>query len=356
MSSNWKINQFEPDDLSKIRLFFKRLYTGIGDYGSIDLFNWKIQENYASTGIINLIKDEKEIVSTTSLTPKFVFLKGKKEIVAEIGDTYTDPDYQRKGMFSLLINQTRKDAETKGIPFIYGTPNEQSLPGYEKKANFKVISGINVRSMAVPLNVSPIISRKTHWIFGELIGYVYLIYIHSIYGLKKFINKTNSIEQIIEFNKIPNNWEDFWEKAHVSYDFIISRDSKALEWRFFNHPNKYKFYILEQQNVIIGYLTYRILHENGITQLFIADYLFLKGNERKLKSVLFKVVKDSTQAGVTLIKVWCPQNSPYFKIFKDFGFMDRGNVPVICYNNKFSSEVQAYCHNWHFTISDSDNI
>ena len=119
MSLNWTINRFETDDLSKIRLFFKRLYTGMGDYGSIDLFNWKIQENYASTGIINLIKDDKEIVSTTSLTPKFLYFKGKKGIVAEIGDTYTDPNYQRKGMFSLLINQTRKDAETKGIPFIY---------------------------------------------------------------------------------------------------------------------------------------------------------------------------------------------------------------------------------------------
>ena len=81
MSLNWAINRFETDDLSKIRLFFKRLYTGMGDYGSIDLFNWKIQENYVLTGIINLIKDDKEIVSTTSLTPKFLYFKGKKEIV-----------------------------------------------------------------------------------------------------------------------------------------------------------------------------------------------------------------------------------------------------------------------------------
>ena len=73
MSSEWTINKFEPDDLSKIRLFFKRLYTGMVAYGSMNLFNWKMQENYASTGIINLIKDETKIVSTTSLTPKFLF-------------------------------------------------------------------------------------------------------------------------------------------------------------------------------------------------------------------------------------------------------------------------------------------
>ena len=89
MSLNWTINRFETDDLSKIRLFFKRLYTGMGDYGSIDLFNWKIQENYASTGIINLIKDDKEIVSTTSLTPKFLFFKGKRKLSLTWGPLHT---------------------------------------------------------------------------------------------------------------------------------------------------------------------------------------------------------------------------------------------------------------------------
>ena len=356
MSLKWTVNLFDPDDLSKIRLFFKRLYTGMGTYGSIDLFNWKIQENYVSDGIINLIKDDDKIVSTTSLTPKILYVKGKKQIVAEIGDTYTDPDYQRKGMFSLLINQTRKDAESKGIPFIYGTPNKQSLPGYEKKANFIVIKSINVNSMTFPVNISPKISRKTHWLLGNLIGYFYLIFILSLYGLKKFIIKTYSMERINEINKIPNDWDDFWEKAHVSHDFIFSRDSKAMEWRFVNHPNKYRFYILKQQNEIIGYLTYRTLNENGITKLFIADYLFLKGSEEKLKTLLFKVLKDSIEENVTTISIWCSQDSPYFEILKDFGFISRGNVPVICYQNDFASEVQYGCQKWHFTISDSDNI
>ena len=65
MNSNWAIKKFRSDDLSKIRLFFKRHYTGMGSYGSIDLFNWKIQENYASAGTINLIKDGEKIIQHT---------------------------------------------------------------------------------------------------------------------------------------------------------------------------------------------------------------------------------------------------------------------------------------------------
>ena len=160
----------------------------------------------------------------------------------------------------------------------------------------------------------------------------------------------------LEIEIIPNDWDDFWEKAHVSYDFIFSRDLKTIEWRFVNHPNKYRFYILKQHNELIGYLTYRILHEKGITNLVIADFLVLKGREEYLKSLLFRVLKDSIEHNVTKINIWCPQDSPYFKILKDFGFMRGSNVPVICYQNDFASEIQDSCHKWHFTISDSDNI
>ena len=69
-----------------------------------------------------------------------------------------------------------------------------------------------------------------------------------------------------------------------------------------------------------------------------------------------RVLKDSIQENVTIIKVWCPQDSPYFRIFRYFGFISGGNIPVICYQNEFALDIQSGCKNWHFTISDSDNI
>ena len=356
MISKWVIKKFDPKDLSKIRIFFKKLYTGMGSYGSIDLFRWKIQENHVTSGIFNLIKDKSKIASTTSLTPKSLFIKGKKEIVAEIGDTYTAKNYQRMGMFSQLVNQTRKDAESKGIKFIYGTPNEQSLVGYEKNANFKIIQKLNVKSMTLPVNISSIISRKTHWIIGYFIGYFFLLFLLIIYWTKKITYNEKSELEITEIDNIPKNWNTFWQKAQLPYDFIFSRDIKNLEWRFIDHPNKYLFYILSYKKEIIGYITCRCLYENGFTDLLIADFLFLEGREKFLKSFLLKILNDSIKKNVSKISVWCPENSPYFKILKDFGFLSRGNIPVICYQNDFSKKVQENCNNWHFTISDSDNI
>ena len=114
----WSSNPYIMDDLPAVGLFFKDLYSGPCDYGNMVFFNWKIVDNYIQPGIINLSKDGNRIASTTSVTPKLLVYKDKVVNAAEIGDTYTHPDYWRQGMFSLLINQTRENAINKSISFI----------------------------------------------------------------------------------------------------------------------------------------------------------------------------------------------------------------------------------------------
>ncbi len=352
---NWTASPFKDQDLPAISHFFKKLYRGPGTYGTMDLFQWKIIDNYVNTGIINLVKDEDRIASTTSATPKSLYFMGERQPAAEIGDTYTDPNYQRQGIFSLLINQTTKDAMDSGIPFVYGTPNSQSLPGYEKKANYKIIPGINVRSLVFPLNLKPFIQKKSNWLVGKYIDLLFSTFV-GIYFLTKRIITRSRVNQIEESKGIPEGWNDFWEKSRKVYDFIFSRDRNALVWRFFDNPNKYKFYILRQNDQIIGYLVYRIIYGEDVTKLIISDYLFLPGYESSLTVLLSKALQDALYANVTTINAWCPQSSLYFKVLKKFGFIARGDVPVICFQSAFASSLNTGCKVWHFTVSDSDNV
>ena len=114
----WSHIPYERMDLPAIGLFFKELYMGQGDYGNMGFFHWKIVDNYIQPGVVNLIKDGNRIASTTSVTPKLLVYKGEIVNAAEIGDTYTHPDYWWQRTFSLLINQTRENAINKSISFI----------------------------------------------------------------------------------------------------------------------------------------------------------------------------------------------------------------------------------------------
>jgi len=355
MTKKWTPISFKPDDLQELGYFFKKVYTGIGNYGTMELFHWKIIDNPVYRGIINLIKDGGQIASTTSITPKRALVKGREYIVAEIGDTYTDPQYQRQGMFTLLINKSTEDALSLGIQLVYGTPNNQSLPGYEKKANYKKTGAIQVRSLVIPLNITNQIQRRTHWLIGNFVGCIYSIFSYGNYLYRRAmtVDQETTIE---EPEHLSADWDEFWNESRREYDFIFARDRRALTWRFVKNPNRYKIYILKKEKKIIGYVAYRIIFSEEDTTLIVSDFLFLPGNEHYLLSIMSKILEDALNANVSKINVWCPIESPYYKFFKQYGFIDRSDIPVIFFRNEFALNVQENCRRWHFTISDSDNV
>jgi hypothetical protein len=61
---------------------------------------------------------------------------GAQILVAQSGATMTHPDHQKKGLFVTLAKMTFEAAQKEGVQFIYGFPNENSLPGFEKKLNW----------------------------------------------------------------------------------------------------------------------------------------------------------------------------------------------------------------------------
>lgn len=351
----WTHVPFEPDDLPAIGLFFKKLYTGLGRYGTMDTFHWKIIDNYVMPGIINLVKDKGQIVCTMSVTPKRLFFKGHENIVAEIGDIYTVFKYRRYGLFALLANQSTKETMERGINFVYGLPNAQAKPGWEKRANYKTISGVNIQSLVLPINIKPFIQRRSNWLIGNLAGSLFSIFVYGYFLIKKILVQSQGTE-IEEPENVPVGWNDFWEESRRIYDFILCRDREAIRWRFIENPKKYKFYVLRKNGRIIGYLVYRIIFDAERTNLMVADFLFLPEHEMDIRVLLFKVLKDALYAGVNIVTVWCPMKSPYFGIFKKFGFFVKNDIPIICFKNDFSKKLQASCQTWHFTVSDSDNV
>ena len=58
--------------------------------------------------------------------------KHSEILVAQSGDTMTDPEHQRKGLFMILAQKTYELAKKEGIKLVYGFPGEYSYPGFMK--------------------------------------------------------------------------------------------------------------------------------------------------------------------------------------------------------------------------------
>ena len=351
--TKWAVQPYSPQDLPAIARFFKRHYMGLGAYGDSDLFQWKIIDNSLMPGIINLVKDGDRIASITTVTPKRLFLDGKEIAAGEIADSYTDPDYQRQGMLAQLINQCTQDALGRGIDLVYSTPNHQSIPAYERKGNYLRLPNLHVKSLSLPVNVKPLIQRHTHWLVGSYAEAIAANFAFLGLTVQKAIRTAVSVD---EESGIPDDWDEFWQTCLAGYDFLIARDRAGMEWRYFHHPHKYRLFVARSGGIIQGYAVYRIIHDEERSVMSLADYLFRPGRESDLRSVLVHIVDRALRSGVATVSAWCPADNPHFRVFRQFGFSARSDVPVVAFQNELARVLSGRKLRWHFTVSDSDNV
>jgi GNAT superfamily N-acetyltransferase len=352
----WKAAPYEISDLQPIAGFFKRNYTGPGTYGTAEYFTWKVVENIFSPGIINLARDGEKIICTMSLVPKSLYFLGERHIVGEIGDIYTEPDYQRQGLFALLAGETTREALGRGISFIYGLPNEQARPGWEKRANFKTVSGIGLTGLVFPLDITAAIqNRSGSRLLGGCAASLHSTLLSAWLVYKKSFN-SNAAGQVEEIEELPEDWDEFWEEARTGHDFILCRDRKAMGWRFFANPEKYRLLLLREKGRIAGYIVCRTVCDPHNTVVHVADYLAVPGREGAIGTLLLRICREAAQSNAAKISAWCPKASPYFRVFRRSGFLARNEIPLIIYRNDFSLTVEERCRSWHFTVGDSDNV
>jgi len=119
-----------------------------------DYYYWKCYQNPVQKGEIWLAETNNEIVAMKSVIPKEMLIRGEVVKVAEMGDSFTRPDYQRRGIFTELSKISRQSIIDKGIRLIYNTPTKAtSLPGYLNKLDHVRIP-VTLQSMVKPISSS----------------------------------------------------------------------------------------------------------------------------------------------------------------------------------------------------------
>ncbi|GAB6195006.1 GNAT family N-acetyltransferase [Lysobacter xanthus] len=66
-------------------------------------------------------------------------------------NTATHPDYQGKGLFTRLADQTYEAAAAEGVALVYGVANANSTPGFVRKLGFSLVEPLESRVGLGPL-------------------------------------------------------------------------------------------------------------------------------------------------------------------------------------------------------------
>lgn len=276
---------------------------------------------------------------------------------AQIGDTFTHPDYQRRGIFTNLLKATDKDSLVRKMDFIYGAPNENALPVYERSLDYKRIP-VMLRSMVKPLFPGNFLKAKLR--FAPLAAALSPLIAVASKIIFAASTKSAARSSIIVTHEpsFPDDMDAFWDKAAKYYDVMLVRTKEYLQWRFVTNPDDYSILIArDTEGTVLGYMVTKIiLISEDVPVGFIIDFLTLEDNPNIYKQLLVYSFRDFYKKKANLAYALTIKGSFYDRILLRVGFLPYHKVPLICYRNELGESISSQVYRWHFTMGDCDGV
>jgi len=345
------------DDLPRIAEFRKE-YFGHSLIRSheTEYYRWKCYNNPVMAGEMWLAEDCGRLVGMKNVTPKLMKMLGKIIPVAEMGDSFTHPDYQRRGIFTTLSKASRESMLQQGVNLIYNTPNKNSLPGYLRRLDHAVVP-IAVRNLAKPVFPRPALKKMLP---APFLAYFLSPPLEVISRIMSAVGKAcigrNGIT-VSEVSSFPDDIDGLWEELSGQYDVSLVRNGVYLEWRYVVNPDTYSILIArDESDVLRGFMVTKIGFEEDVALAYIADFLVPEARTDILAELLAGALHRFYQQKVSSVAVWSINGSRAGSVFRRFGFIPRAKSPLLCYQNEVGRELSSRVLKWHLTMGDTDNI
>lgn len=262
---------------------------------SEEWFYWKFFKNPYGDSILACVAIDNELIGCVAYGKQPFVINGEVFPGVMSFETFIDPNYQGKGLFSKLLKYAEEEVVRQGIKIMLNFPNSQSLPGFLKK-NWQ------------PLNISTYYLRP-RLRFNLLIKFTNI--------RQPFVSFSNNFQAIKD--ALP---ETFKYTSKASVEALITKE--YLAYRFFSFPHgNYQVY-QNNDNFAIG----RLGNRGGLKELQV-----LLINTPNLNSHTVSKIINGLCRGTKADFVSYPSssNSVLTTILKKLFFVRVPNKANVCY-------------------------
>jgi|688.fasta_scaffold27757_5 hypothetical protein len=352
---------------SKNNFFFKKH----------SIINKIFKNPYEKGYFVYVEDDDRNIYGCASITPKNLFYKGKKILLAEIGDTFSvqSMSYIKKfglkkinfckdhklncydaeqikfinrSIFGRLVDYLLYIAKQNNFELIYGTCNNQSLSSYINRFKFKKVENQEVYDLYL-INTKLIeirfkVIKNLNFIFNNLFRLYYKLFLCNIFiNKKKFI-----LQEITKFKMHTQILNNLWNESSGK-ELSLIKDAKYLEWRF--KSIEYRKFIFYKDKKAVAWIIIKKNKKDNYEKITICDLLFSCSN-KEFKYFLFCVLNKFDYLN-SIINIWDNSNK---NIFNNYLFIKKQKINLIYKNLNISNDHDAINYVNNFTIGCSDNI
>ena len=196
-------------------------------------------------------------------------------------DSVTDPQFQRRGIFSQLTQAACEQARAEGIRLLFNTPNRNSLPGY-LKLGWQQVGRLRVRlDLLRPLSMAwRVVSRRA--VFDD--NWPASCFTSAPQRAADVLDDAEEINALINAATRP------------ARALATRRDQAFLKWRYSLHPHEqYYAETVRTGDRLQGILLFRLGRRRGFTEVMIDDAIVRRDSQGCLASLL-ESLKARTRA------------------------------------------------------------
>lgn len=357
MKKNWTLVEYKEGDEEHINPLLNEVYNINRD---LSHWRWEFKECPDGSKIVLAI-DGSRIIGHIASTHRKIKLGDAEDMASLEVEGITHPKYQRQGIFIALGKKILSDLKSEGVSVVYGFPNDNALPGHKK---LHCIELLTMHVMIRPVNFKKISERMlSNRFFG------FLLHLSGRLTFKLFyrpgrphIKKEIKISTVSQFD---SRFDDFWKMVKKDYKIILIRDSKYLNWRYTQCPDRhYRIYVAEENDKIIAWIVVRIFNKFDLINGAIVDILSKSNCDDIVCRMLLKIEEDLIKEEVDLIACSIPKWSEYTNIFRKSGFiicpkkLNPRKEPFIIYplSKELDAELIKDPSNWFVTWGDTDVV
>jgi GNAT superfamily N-acetyltransferase len=342
---DWSLREYREGDEEQILELHRIAMNKSEDF---QWWKWMCQDGPAGPAAIMLAETKQGLVGHHASLPVFIKIGEKITRGGHGFAVMVHPDYRHQGIFKAMGIELSKSAEARSRSISYGSPNDQSRPGFTKWLH-------NIDMFEIPLLV-----RIVDW--GSVLKSRYRIPALVGNAWEHLISRTplprNSgvvVEPVASFDE---SIDKFWLKASQLKPIMVVKDMKYLNWRYVAKPgNEYRLFVAKRHGETAGYIVLK-MRAGGSNRGFIVDLLALPGEETAAEALIIRAISYLKGEGAAMVFCAMMEDTPCYRLLRKLKFMRRPgeHLNVRIFDRSIPEEFVTNPGNWYYVAGDDDTI
>jgi GNAT superfamily N-acetyltransferase len=240
-------------------------------------------------------------------------------------DSSVHPDYRRRGIYKKMVQYSEELTKENRIVFRYG------IQIHEAAVKMAVHEGFTL----FPYSISHMLkikdvkkhfkNRPTKNNLIARYGFSLLKLLNQIKNTVRH-SRTKSEIKIKNIMKFDEKINSFWQNIKNSYNFIIEKNQRYLNWRYCDPRSslsgRYLIKQAEQDGEILGFIVIETKSKEDYSEGYIVDLLVLPNRMDVARELLMEVCMFFKESDINVIHYRVVKNHPYQTLFSKQGFIE----------------------------------